>query len=184
MFSFYQQDGRCSFKKKLFSLPCQSCQQITTYVHPFCESCMKLLLHVELKPSSIVEAGLGLFAVEQPTKTVLFRKGDFIAPYMGELITQKTLDRRYSPKQDNDIICPYVISVDKSNYYLDAALYRGPAAYSNHHFERKKVNAYLVETEPNVMSLVARKNIKSGEEIFTNYGDTYWNGISTKFETI
>jgi hypothetical protein len=73
---------------------------------------------IEIKPSTIQGAGFGLFAYDanypRNEKVIVFRRGDFIAPYAGEEIGIREIKRRYlgNEHQLGDVICPYVVQLD------------------------------------------------------------------------
>lgn len=142
----------------------EQCKRRTRKQLPYCYEHTRLILHVEIRPSSIEGAGLGLFAVED------FQKGDFIVPYEGEFINEAELNRRYG-----DDTAKYALKVSK-NVYIDSACSRGTGAFINQATKKTNNNAALfrgTSRRPQDSSVRALKAIKAGEEIFVSYGSKY-----------
>ncbi len=101
-------------------------------------------------------AGLGLFACAD------FKKGDFIIEYTGEHITHEESDRRGGK---------YLFILDDKTV-IDGKGRENTARYANHSC---KPNAEgEVDEEEQKVRILAKKNIKAGEEITYDYGKDYW----------
>lgn len=116
--------------------------------------------HFEVMPSTIKNAGRGLFA------KVNLKPGDTVGEYTGKILTDKQTESE-----------PYV----ESEYILWVCtdcniLGEGPLAnhtrYINH---SEKPNSRIVaSTRWKKARIEAIQQIKAGEEIFIDYGPDYW----------
>jgi hypothetical protein len=194
-FRYYDGRGQIKFEGNLREAPCAAsdlqhpwCSRVTQMVHPYCAECTKRYYHVEIRPSSLLNAGLGLFAVDVDDPSgnrVVFKKHELIAPYCGELLTEDTMQQRYSKsvKEFTSYIIPYAVLLT-SDFYLDGALYRGPATYTNDARNATLNNAFLVEGDDDQLDLYAKVQIRNGMEIFTSYGKAYWGAKPRRYEII
>lgn len=194
-FRFYDENGNLHWKGNLLKARCGAlkngtrCNKYTTRIHPHCFECTINKYKVAIGSSSQGEgAGLGLFAYDRykGAGEIVFREGDFIAPYAGEVISDEDSEERYTgaSKIDGDLVCcPYSIENFKGET-VDASLIRGPGAFCNDSLE-KDYNAELAEDEDEEFIFIhALKDIKQHEEILVSYGDDYWNSKHFKFETV
>ena len=129
---------------------------------------------VKISKSKIPNAGLGLFIMEAA------KKGEFVARYSGEAIDRAENDRRTSN---------YRISISK-NLYLDAK--------NSNHFEGRFINdGPRANKRPNVrfaagyrtnvcsisgfnwIRIFALRNLKSGEELYLDYGSDFWQATQS-----
>src|SRR4051812_46431134 len=92
---------------------------------------MRSLLGVNIQPSSIKNAGRGLFTLENRSP------GDVILEYQGEIIDKKELDRRYS---SSNFLAVYTLEVS-SDCFIDSACWRSIRAYANGSCKVIKPNA-------------------------------------------
>ena len=147
------------------------CKKTTCKYLPTCYIHTKSKYHLAIRPSTIPNAGDGLFALKD------FKKGEFISDYIGEELTQQNKDNRYGNTQQD--IAPYAIKVSK-NKIIDCACTRSIGSYANH--KKGNINAsisvYMGKAE-----IKASKNIKDGQEIFISYGRDYWNHQGAKHKT-
>ncbi len=98
---------------------------------------------------------------------VVFRKGDMVATYEGELISQVERARRY-----DRYTAPYGLHLNASES-IDAALKRTVGSLANH-ARIDKTNARLsVDTRNKKGSVKATKDIRHGDEILVHYGAAY-----------
>lgn len=115
----------------------------------------------EVRTSTIKDAGLGLFT-RQTIQT-----GETIGYYTGEIIDEKAFldpDRPFSP---------YLLWVCRSHIILGEGPRANYTRYINH---SDQPNAFLVvSTRWKSARFEALMKIHSGEEIFFNYGDEYWD---------
>lgn len=120
--------------------------------------------------SLIPDAGLGLFVWNGThDKEILFEKGETIAPYLGDVITERQCTLRYFHENHGNIV-PYGITTINGNI-VDGALYRGPGSYVNH---CEDSNCEYVEGKNEKIFLVALRDIKNGEELYVDYGENYF----------
>lgn len=171
----YSIDNEPKFACDLISEQCsaiktdgQRCKCRTLMSTPFCHIHLKSIKHLVVKPSTIPQAGKGLFvcAAKQEPNAIIFRKGDTIVEYGGELLDYDETERRYGSKT-----APYTLKI-KEDVYLDAACRRSIGSICNsnqgHNNARLSVN-----TQHNTASVKAIKNIRNGAEIFCSYGAAY-----------
>ena len=137
------------------------CRRRTKKQLPYCYEHARSILHVDIRPSTIDGAGLGLFALEQ------FNPGDLIAPYKGEILNRKQMDDRYG-----EGLAPYALEINK-NTYIDSACSRGTASFINtkkgHNNARFSVYSGRAGHPPSA-SVKATKRILPNQEIFVDYG--------------
>lgn len=123
--------------------------------------------HLRIRTSTIPGAGKGLFCqlAVQPSRNrdVVFRKGDLICEYNGEIISKTVLHERYG-----HFTAPY--TVQKGRNYIDASISRGVGSLSNH--SSTNYNAILRQ-DGNKVYLEAVKNIVNNDEIICHYGNSF-----------
>src|SRR4029078_8214282 len=85
------------------------CPRSTCLHLPYCYFHIRTELQLEIKPSTLPNAGLGLFTL------IARREGDDLGPYMAELLSKSDLDKRYSRHQ-----APYALQIT-ADWFLDAA---------------------------------------------------------------
>lgn len=116
--------------------------------------------------SQIEQAGNGLY-----TAIKIF-KGEIVAYYKGKVLSQTQVEKRIALKQDQ-----YFMNLPNGSI-LDAGKTKGFAKYANdaQAFENGefKNNAIITIDDEENICLVAKRNIKEGEEIFCGYGKRYW----------
>lgn len=158
------------------------CGVITTLSHPYCFNCCERYYNVRVNTSTIANAGYGLFAYDKNRSSgeLIFNKNDYICPYVGEYVSEEELDKRYTLESNSNIICPYAVQLQNGKY-IDGAIVRGIANYGNDN--GKANNADLREMDGDIVYACATKKIYNGEEIFIDYGSSYWNGESLHHET-
>ena len=118
--------------------------------------------HVQIKDSHIKPAGKGLYT------TIARKKGENFAPYSGQRVVS------HDPRFGGD----YVLQVKKyPPTFIDARMSSsGAGRYSNNAragegVNNAKLSLNAAKAEAN---LKATKNVPKGAEIFTAYGNTYW----------
>ena len=166
--------------KKLFScrLKCGgtcdhiACDSNTEHDTKLCSQHLMLVYNVAIRPSSIPNAGLGLFCGPRG-----FKAGDKIAPYGGRMISQSRLNRLYDYTYDNRRVinaAPYAIQSARNGYVLDAICDRRAGAYVNDiRNSNQTVNA-LLNADGFVYAIQA---IIPNQEILVDYGEAYWSGL-------
>ena len=125
---------------------------------------------LEVKKSKLPNSGKGLFTKRD------IKKGERIVEYLGEIITEKELDRR----AEKDIY-GYAFYINKNRcidaYYTPDAL----ARYANDAKGISRVEGVKNNSSYKIWNnrgwIAAEKNIKAGEEILVSYGAEYWKDI-------
>lgn len=197
MFRFYNQDGKVHWEAPLVEKRCKSilhngdrCRNMTALVHPYCIECLPRKFNVSIRDSNLgPKVGKGLFVTDYSKKLgdVVFEKGDYICPYLGEFVSKNELQRRYCESSTRPevttITTPYAFNTGK--YDIDGALYRGPAVYANDAKGSGYRNNSSLEFDEDSkkLKLYATRKIRNGEEILTSYGSGYWRGFHLPFET-
>ena len=118
-------------------------------------------------PSTIAEAGLGLFTI------IPRRKGERVVPYLGASVTLTSADERYGGE--------YVLQLTRTQFIDAAATSSGAGRYSNtarpHNVARKQCRGnnahFTLNRTTKTAWITATRNIHAGEEVFTAYGSTY-----------
>jgi len=192
-FKFYE-DGnteplfQCSLQKRqcVFVNPSNK-HRCRRQVYKGIDLCWYHLLHskhLRIKKSTIPGAGMGLFAVlpNDDSNAIVFRgasqksSGQSICRYNGESIPKNESARRYGLYTG-----PYLAEVNASTNE-DGACVRGVGTFCNQAPSAAKWNANLYVHGGKIF-VRARKNIKNGEEIFVDYGDTYNMNENTHYST-
>ena len=125
---------------------------------------------LKVKKSQLPSAGKGLYTLED------IKKGENIVEYLGEIVPWKVCAQR--AKEDKG---GYVLFVN-NNHCIDAYFTKDAIArYANDARGLSRVeglkNNCRYELEKKRGYIVARRNIKAGEEIFVDYGKDYWDVI-------
>ena len=141
------------------------CKRKTCIGVPVCHQHLESKYKLKIKKSSIPNAGKGLFVFDKFAENdIIFKKGDKIISYEGELINLQQLNKRYG-----DYTAPYALNIDKNNY-RDASLKRGVGSLGNTNNKRNNVKL-SANTKNKTAFLKATKNIRNGSEIFISYVD-------------
>lgn len=186
-FSCYQNDtgtNRC--RQCIYVIPNtgRRCRLNTCVDMDYCHWHLKKVHDVQIKPSTIVGGGLGVFAAGNVSPRMLrylksrdssraeknqyavFKKGDVIGKYEGEVVSREELNRRYG----EHTTAPYAVQKSRREIY-DALCVRNFVGYVNSaHNTGFQNNCKLTAG----LRLVATRNIYPGEELFWNYGRDYW----------
>ena len=130
---------------------------------PYCYQHLKSEQHLQVKQSHIKEAGLGLYT------TIDRKKNKPIIEYTGRTVVSHNPDYGgdYVLQVKNDP--PTFINADETT---DGAGRFSNMARRGQGYKLK--NNSQLATDRGKGSLKATKNIKSGDEILTNYGAGYW----------
>ena len=139
--------------------------------------------HLRILPSTVPNIGKGLFALDKkrPANTIIFKKNDLIASYIGETLTTAELIARYG-----DHTAPYCMEV-KNNTYEDCALIRSYCSIANRAPTAQAKNSKFITNfrmHPQRVQLKATKNIYNGDEIFTSYGNKYRMNDGSEHATV
>ena len=142
---------------------------------PYCFSHISPALQLKIAPSTIPQAGKGVFAFNKNkgANAVIFEPRDIICVYGGEFISKNELDNRYG-----DYTAPYGIEVNH-NLMQDGACTRSAGSLFNHKNRRTDNNAeFYTSTQnpglhPRQIKIRATKRIRNNQEIFIHYGNQY-----------
>lgn len=183
-FRFRIPDEDHIFECKVESLRCSDqtkagtrCKRQTVIGSPYCSTHLVYNHGLQIKQSTIPNAGKGLFAVD-PRKNaeenkVIFKSGQRIVVYHGERISEEELVERYSDKTG-----PYAVEVSNvgtpegEREYEDGACKRCIGSIANTKGRFSLCNARLAKHQGQIR-VMATKNIRNGQEIFVWYGDEY-----------
>jgi len=124
---------------------------------------------VEIKESSIPNAGLGLFAKYDIPKDTI------IDAYIGR---EMTAEQCYELDKHKEM---YIMTIN-DNLFIDGGTEKNFISYTNDargivRTPGVRNNCRFELTDDNKMVLVASKKIKAGSELFVFYGDCYWRTI-------
>jgi hypothetical protein len=139
---------------------------------------------VEIKPSTIPNAGNGLFA-SRP-----FRKNELITAYEGEKIDRKTADEMRAKGQATHVRSVAGFHELISGYTKpEQAVGKGGGSFINDVFgSNLEVNAeYAIRRDPktglDAVYIKALRDLQPGEEILASYGKDYWKQHAQAPET-
>jgi hypothetical protein len=186
-FSYYYND-HLLFQENLKCTQCQAitkagtrCSLVSCIGQGYCWIHLKYNKHLRIKTSTIPNAGKGLFAIntklphhpQQPHHPdhVVFKPGDTITDYGGEVITHAQLQARYG-----NHAAPYAAVQTTSNggRYEDGATLRGVGTMANKPPTGKPYNAVLSYSPTRQkLTLKASRRIYNHQEIFLSYGNQY-----------
>jgi len=147
---------------------CTICLDGTLELDPSRSSCRNVVLQrrmgkkLYVAPSDI--AGWGCFLGEKAAKH------EFIAEYVGEIISQEESDRR--GRVYDKVKCSYMFALN-DEYCVDAARMGGKIRFANHSSKPNcKVRILLVNGDHRI-GIYANKDIQLGEELFFDYGKDF-----------
>lgn len=158
---------------------------------PYCWQHLLSVAHLRIKDSTVAGAGKGLFCKltsrerkrrsggrARTARLVVFRRGNVIVPYHGQLINERELVNRYDEKSIDgtrvvtEYTAPYAARLNRRQV-VDAACKRGAGALANHKRGRQANATLETSADGRSIVLVATKNIYDGDEIFVDYGRNY-----------
>lgn len=173
-FSFYDDNGDRTFYSRMFSGQCRAdikngnrCRRRCVIGIEFCHSHLPTEMKLQIRDS---EYGLGLFAYDPTAEDneIVFRKGDKVCNYEGEILSQQELTDRYALNT-----APYGMTVS-ANRKIDSALRRGIGSMINHGTTQQQRNvAFILDNRRQTISLRATKNIRQNAQLYVSYGDNY-----------
>lgn len=117
------------------------------------------------KVSQIPNSGMGLFT------SIDINKNEIISKFSGEILSDEEAEKRFLSDDDQ-----YFMSLP-SGEMLDCKRTNCFAKYANDAEgipSKFKNNAFIGLDDNGEVVLIAKCNIKSGDEIFTGYGKEYW----------
>jgi hypothetical protein len=178
----------------------QRCKRVTCITLPVCWQHLKSDYKLRVGRTSLRDTTgarlnfLGLFACDESkgSDAVVFKRDEYIVPYVAEEIDGAELEARY-PGEHTGI---YVVE-NEADSFEDGAIVRGAAGLSNMCIGRLAYkengratcanNAVIAgRAGPNYFPfLQAMKPIRNGQEVFTSYGRQYFKkgGIYADYET-
>ncbi len=115
-----------------------------------------------MKKSTVRGAGKGLFATKE------FHRNEKIAPYRGDHLTKRELDRRYPGNTE----AQYTVKTAEGGYIDARNTNAGVARYANHK-PSFRANAALVSVGRDRVAIEAEKRIMPRSEIFVDYGPEF-----------
>ena len=159
------------------------CKRTSTTTLPYCPQHLIKNYNLQVKRTTLVDAHgdrfnfRGLFACDK-TKgdEIIFKKGDRIVSYIGDVIDAAELNDRYP----GDETAPYGMQSNNKVRSIDAACRRGVGALANmcRTGQGCSNNATVSVSANHYPHLKATKNIRNGDEIFLSYGKSYWSAKS------
>lgn len=178
----------------------RQCSRKSCYTIPYCWQHLKLVAHLRLGRTTLKDRSTGvrhtfrgLFACDRSNPNgIVFRRGDLIVTYLGEILSIPETDARYGGRT---ALAPYGERTDvgvreEPDVIVDGACLRGVGNLANDALPgstctatRCRTNAELVSGDGNYPRMVALRNIRDGDEIFVSYGERYWRGRMPVFET-
>jgi hypothetical protein len=139
-----------------------SCRDISCLTLPLCMGHVNSLLHLKIKSITLNGHHIkSLFATKQ------FKAGEFIMPYIAEVITQATYDNRYSRDEGG----AYYVFHDANNIIYDSSSIRGVASWANRTSAFSNANATLKSYRNAYPNVIAIKDINIDDEISIHAGD-------------
>lgn len=166
-------DGEVHFQTEVESVQCMElcrngarCSRKTVIASPFCWTHLRSKHHLRVKPSTLPNAGKGLFA-DRPgpaNDQPVFKKGANIVKYYGEKISRAQMDERY-----NGFTGPYLIGLTNTQFE-DGAKRRGVGSLANRNPGHNNAN---ISVHRGAATIRATRNIYNGQEIFCAYGPSY-----------
>ena len=167
-----------NFDCKLVSLKCVGtcrngtrCKKRTVMGLPYCWMHLLSVKHLRILPSTIPQAGKGLFAMDrtQDADALIFEEGDKICEYEGQTLTNAQLNARYG----DQYTAPYAYEY-AHNVIIDSACRRGVGAIINHKPTDDGANVrWSVDRRNRKVNLVATEDIYNNQELFIDYGEDY-----------
>ncbi len=170
----FRVDNEVVFRTQLKSFRCSDitkkgvqCKRHCVIGSSYCRTHLAYNHHLTIKKSNIPNAGLGLFAFDpmrSDSREVLFKPGDKIASFSGEIIDRDELEERYDGHT-----APYPVAISK-NVFEDGAKYRGIGSLANTLVGRNNATFSVYRGKA---SLKCTKTIRNGDEIYVAYGKSY-----------
>jgi SET domain-containing protein len=126
---------------------------------------------LKVKKSLIPGAGKGLFT------TTPIKKGERVIEYLGEIIDWEEYERRVERDEDGYLF--YInknVCIDAFNTPEHIARFANDAAGITRVKGLTNNTEYIIEAKKRCF-IIAKRNIKAGEEIFVSYTKEYWDCI-------
>jgi hypothetical protein len=148
------------------------CKNIADLIHPFCLSCTEIKYKLKLYQSG-KQKGFKVLAISNdPTNDIVFKKGTIICQYLGELLDDPLIEKRYTAQPPPS----YKSLVYKSLYYfgeheawkgfsLDCLRYRGILFYCDESDDPNIYNVSLIAASDYSIYGIAERDIKKNETL-------------------
>ncbi len=163
---FYDQikTHQCLFIKKNN----ERCKKNCVLPFEYCYSHLPIKLNLQIRKSTIPNAGKGLFAYKPYSNPndIVFKKNQKICNYNGDHINLNELNARYG-----NYTAPYAVKIS-NNEFIDSALERGVGSFANTKNNHNNAE-FTISYQHHTASLKAKRNIRNNEEIFLGYGRAY-----------
>lgn len=148
----------------------------STHIQPYCKDHLKEILNLEVKTSTIQNAGDGLFAYKKDGGLV-FKPHQPIYCFQGEILSNENFRQRYGAKYDKTDelwFTPYAARLDK-DHIIDCLIVRGVMSCANDIRTEWQTNVYeKYDEETGELKCYANRRIFHGEELFISYGIAWW----------
>lgn len=174
-FKFKDNDTGKKFECNVAAMRCKGhvkngagCKRTVVIGTPYCFQHLEKIKHLKIKKAG--NLGKGVFAWDKTKRdgACIYKKGDEITKYEGEVLTERQLDARYGP----DRTAPYGLQI--GNKFVDLACKRGLGGIFNH--KDRGNAASLVEKKVGrgrpYLAVEADKCIRNKQQIFVNYAPT------------
>ena len=151
-FNHALESNQCSFIKS----DGHRCKLQVVFGLPLCFIHRKKEYKVSVKPSTIPNAGKGLFADDGSNDNkIVFREGRKIVPYYGETLNKQQMDNRYGLTKT----APYAIQLREDETSLDGAIKRGIGTLINHKSRSNANTRFSVNRPKTEINIVATKKM-------------------------
>jgi len=184
-FRFYVGDD-LTFRCTLNSTQCTGhaksglrCKRKCIIGFEYCFSHLASELRLKIKDSTVPEAGKGLFVSDKTKEPdeIVFRPGDTICEYKGQLIDNDTRIERYG-----NHTAPYAVQMN-ANQSINSACKRGVGSLGNTNTGRNN-SSFSIDTRNKKVKVKATRNIRNNQEIFIAYGHSYRFDEDTHHATV
>lgn len=136
------------------------CSKTTCKVGPWCWIHLKYQRGLQVKPSTIPGAGLGVFATKP------FKANEVIDKYTGEKLNEA---------QKNASTSAYIADGPKGIYFDARKTNSCPSRYINApRRTKKRANCKWGRITSDGVNVTTKRKIKPGEELLIGYGSRYW----------
>jgi len=160
LFSLRDKSKKIVFESCLVPASCTFCGEDCTLHVDGCAKHLRSVYKLQVKPATDRKMGLGLFAAGDPNK-VIFKKGQRIVEYKGQLLSLEAYTQRYGNVQS-----PFAMQLS-ADTFIDPAIVRGVGSYMNHS-ANSGANCRYSRSGGKVF-VVATKPVSGGTELFANY---------------
>jgi len=147
-----------------------------TYIGQLCHDHGIEVANLEVKESTIENAGMGLFAhkIGAAKGDIVFKNGDLVSYYIGLKLDIRSRIKLYGTNYKNKCNNVYTSYYASKTIALDSALKRCFVSYGNSPNSTDSCNSELVLCNIGpTLSLIAIDDIRHGDEIFYYYGTRF-----------